>query len=123
MPDETEILDAHERNYRLDELERKVTTLTEVCGAVADDTLRVCFVFDEMARVGLLPALPWDVATALVELHHAMQAAKEGLTDEAGVLATQRVDEIKADVTRLRDEYQKLWNRTGDNDPTRGEPR
>lgn len=119
MPDESERLDAQERDGRLNDLERRVTALTEVCAAVADDTLRVCFVFDEMARVGLLPALPWDVATGLVELHHAMQAAKEGLTDGAGVLASQRVDELKADVSRLRDEYRKLWNRTGDADPTR----
>lgn len=119
MPNESERLDALERENRISELERKVTTLTEVCAAVADDTLRVCFVFDEMARVGLLPALPWDVATALVELHHAMQAAKEGLTDGSGVLASQRVEELKADVARLRDEYQKLWNRTGSIDPTR----
>lgn len=110
MPDESE---------RLNELERKVAGLTEVCAAVADETLRVCFVFDEMARVGLLPTLPWNVATALVELHHAMQAAKEGLTDGTGVLASQRVDELKAEVARLRDEYQKLWNRTGGADPTR----
>lgn len=113
MPDESERLDELERINRLNDLERKVASLQEVCAAVADDTLRVCFVFDEMARVGLLPALPWDVATGLVELHHAMQAAKEGLTDGAGVLASQRVEELKADVARLRDEYQKLWNRTG----------
>ena len=42
-----------------------------------------------------------------------------GVPDGAGVLASQRVEELKADVARLRDEYQKLWNRTGGADPTR----
>lgn len=98
---------------RIEALERKVDGLTEVCAAVADDTLRVCFVFDEMARVGLLPTLPWEVATALVELHHAMQAEKASMVDGSGVLAAQRVEELKVQVTRLREEYQKTWNRTG----------
>ncbi len=91
---------------RLTEVERRVQNLVEVCSAVADDTLRVCFVLDELTRAGQLPNLPWNVATMLVELHHAMQAQKDGMTDGGGGSVAQRVEDIKAEVLRLRSEYQ-----------------
>jgi len=90
---------------RLTEVERRVQNLVEVCSAVADDTLRMCFVLDELTRVGRLPTLPWDVATMLVELHHAMQAAKDELTEKDGETAAQKVEALKAEVTRLRELY------------------
>lgn len=91
---------------RFDEIERRIENLVEVCAAVADDTLRVCFVMDELTRAGQLPMLPWEVATMLVELHHAMLAAKENLTESGGESAAQKVEAIKAEVIRLRAQYQ-----------------
>ncbi len=91
---------------RVKAVEEKVEKLVEVCSAVADDTLRVCFVLDELTRAGQLPNLPWNVATMLVELHHAMQAQKNGMTDEGGESVAQRVEDLKAEVLRLRSEYQ-----------------
>lgn len=91
---------------RLTEVERRVQNLVEVCAAVADDTLRMCFVLDELARANLLPSLPWEVATMLVELHHAMLATKEELTEKDGETASQKVEAIKAEVRRLREHYQ-----------------
>jgi hypothetical protein len=96
---------------RLTEVERKVDNLVEVCSAVADDTLRVCFILDELHRVGSAPPLPWPVATALVELHHAMQAEKDGMKDAEGVEASQRVVQLKQEVLRLREEYQQSLKR------------
>lgn len=90
---------------RLTEVERKVESLVEVCAAVADDTLRMCLALDELHRVGKLPAVPWDVATAQVELHHAIQAAKQDLTDAQGVAASKRVEELRLEVARLREVY------------------
>lgn len=90
---------------RLTEVERRVQNLVEVCSAVADDTLRMCFVLDELTRAGRLPMLPWEVATMLVELHHAMQAAKEDLTEKDGETAAQKVEALKAEVMRLRELY------------------
>lgn len=86
-------------------LEQRVQNLVEVCAAVADDTLRVCFVMDELTRAGQLPNLPWETATMLVELHHAMQAAKDGLTEGGGESAAQKVEAIKSEVLRLRAVY------------------
>ena len=90
-------------------MNQQLQDVMEVCAAVADDTLRMCLVLNEMARVGLLPILPWDVATAQVELHHAQQAAKEGLSDGDAVLASQRVEDLKAEVTRLQEVYRQQW--------------
>jgi hypothetical protein len=90
---------------RLAEVERKVQSLVEVCAAVADDTLRMCFVLDEMSRIGKLPPVPWDVATMMVELHHAQQAAKEGLETDEGVSAAQQVERLQAEVVKLREVY------------------
>lgn len=91
---------------RLTEVERRVQNLVEVCAAVADDTLRMCFVLDELALAGHLPTLPWETATMLVELHHAMLAAKEKLTEKDGETAAKKVEAIKAEVLRLREHYQ-----------------
>lgn len=90
---------------RLKAIEERLEKLVEVCSAVADDTLRVCFILDELMRAGQLPNLPWDVATMLVELHHAMQAQKNGMTEDGGSLS-QRIEGIKAEVLRMRDVYQ-----------------
>lgn len=92
---------------RLDEVERQIGALVGVCSAVADDTLRMCFVLDEMSHAGHLPMVPWDVATMLVELHHAQSAAKNGLKDADGVSAEQRMAEIRATIVRLRADYTK----------------
>ena len=92
---------------RLAEAERKIQNLVEVCAAVADDTLRMCFILDELHRVAKMPPMPWDLATTLVELHHAMSAAKDDLKDEDGVTAAQRVEELKGEVTRLRSAYRE----------------
>ena len=90
---------------RLDEIDRKIGSLVEVSSAIADDTLRVCFVLDELTRVEKLPPLPWDVATALVELHHATHAAKNGMEDGGGGDLKARVESLKKDVLRLREDY------------------
>jgi hypothetical protein len=90
---------------RLSEVERKANGLVDVCAAVADDTLRMCFVLDELHRAGFLPELPWNVATVLVELHHAMRAANEGLEDEEGIPASQRVEELRKEILELRRAY------------------
>jgi hypothetical protein len=98
---------------RLDEMERQVKNLVEGYGAIADDTLRVCFILDEVARVGHLPKLPWDIATMLVELHHAMEAERAGLSESEGQSAKQRVEDIKRMVVELREEYQKSFSTEG----------
>lgn len=92
---------------RLDDAERRIENLVEVCGAIADDTLRVCFVMDELHRAGQMPVLPWEVATAMVELHHAMQAAKNGMVSDGGTDPKQRVEELRAEVVKLREQYQR----------------
>ena len=43
----------------------------------------------------------------LVELHHAMLAAKDNLTESVGNTAAQKVEAIKAEVKRLRAVYQE----------------
>lgn len=91
---------------RLTDLEQKVSGVVEVCAAVADDTLRMCFVLDELQRAGQLPPLPWEVATMLVELHHAVQAQNNGMKTAGEEPIEQRIAAIKAEVKRLRDEYQ-----------------
>jgi hypothetical protein len=97
---------------RLNELDRKVLNLVDVCSAVADDTLRLCFIFDEMNRVGVLPPLPWELATSLVELHHAMQAEKAGDQDGCGVPIVERISTLKHEILSLRNEYQKSLKET-----------
>lgn len=90
---------------RIIEIENKVSNLVEVCAAVADDTLRMCFVLDELKRAGQLAPLPWEVATLLVELHHAIEAQKRGATPEGGEDLSKRVEAIKSEVKKLREEY------------------
>jgi hypothetical protein len=102
----------------LAEVERKVQSLVEVCQAVADDTLRMCFILDELNRVGVLPTLPWNVATALVELHHAMQAEKNGDKDLGGVPMAERIEDLKREILFLRGEFQRsLMVPEGDDRP------
>lgn len=91
----------------LAETDRKVDNLVTVCSAVADDTLRMCFILDELNRVGVMPTLPWDLATVLVELHHAMQAEKNGDKDLDGTPMANRIAELKRDILFLRGEYQR----------------
>jgi hypothetical protein len=90
---------------RLSEAERKTDNLVDVCAAVADDTLRMCFVLDELHRAGAIPELPWKTATVLVELHHAMLAANDGMEDGAGTPASQRVEELRKEILELRRAY------------------
>jgi archaellum component FlaC len=99
---------SEELEARLAKVERKVDSLLKVYSAIADDTLRVCFAIDEIHRVSRGEPLPWDIATALVELHHAQQAAAEGSVDADGTPASQRVEEIKEEIQHLRDEYRKM---------------
>lgn len=94
-------------NERLAEVERKVDNLVSVCSAVADDTLRMCFILDELNRAGVMPTLPWDLATILVELHHAMQAEKNGDNDLDGTPMANRIADLKREILFLRDEYQR----------------
>lgn len=93
---------------RLGEVERKVDALVKVYAAIADDTLRVCFVIDEIYRVGRGEPLPWDIAAAQVELHHAQRAAAEGKQDEGGIPAVQRVADMKKEIERLREDYRAM---------------
>ena len=96
-----------EVSNRLAENERQVRSLVEVCAAVADDTLRMCLALDEMRRVGASPPVPWAVATALVDLHHAMQAQQNDLTASNGADVQSQIDHLKSEISRLRREYQQ----------------
>ena len=90
---------------RLDEAERKITSLVEVCSAVSDDTLRMCFALDVMTKALGLPSTPWDVATKMVDLHHAQRAVKEGAVSMDGVDPKQHAESLLAEVRALRDQY------------------
>lgn len=87
---------------RLLEIGRKIESITEVCAAVSDDTLRMCFALDELHRVGALPPVPWQIATAMVELHHAKQAEKHGLDDSTGESVAQRIEKLQTEIDHLR---------------------
>lgn len=63
---------------RLDALERDLKSMAEVVAAVADDTLRVCILLQELSQAGVFPPLPWTLATHAVELHHALLAQSRG---------------------------------------------
>jgi len=98
---------------RLSEAERGIRSLVGVCSAVADDTLRVCFILDELSRAKVLPILPWGVATNLVELHHATQALKQGSVDSVGEDITKRIKNLQDTVTALREDYRKVLKGEG----------
>jgi hypothetical protein len=103
---------------RLAEVERKVDNLVSVCQAVADDTLRICFILDELYRVGAVPTPPWNVATAMVELHHAQQAQKSGDTDAGGMPIAERIAELKQEILFLREDYHRSVIASGESHET-----
>lgn len=90
---------------RLDSLENQISGIAQVCAAVADDMLRACFVLEELSSAGLLPSpLPWNLGTHLVELQHALQAQQNRETTENGEPIDQRIERLKAEITKLRRE-------------------
>jgi hypothetical protein len=98
---------------RLAEVERKVDSLVDVCSAVADDTLRMCLALDETAKALGLPGVPWDLATKMVDFHHAQRAAREGLKSQDGVSPEQQMEKLKQEILQLREAYRASFQGMG----------
>ncbi len=92
---------------RLDELERNVHSVAEVVAGTADDTLRVCIAMEELSNAGAIPEIPWDLATAMVELHHARFAKDNGGESTTDVPLEAQIEQIEARITELRTELVK----------------
>lgn len=92
---------------RIERLERDVKTIAEVVAAMADDTLRVCFVVQEMADAGYLPEPPWELSTAMVELQHARRAQQAGEIPRDGTPIELRITTLEAQVRDLRERFRQ----------------
>lgn len=90
---------------RLTELERKVDNLVLVCQGTADDTLRMCFALDVVSKALGLPGTPWEVATRMVDFHHAQRALNEGR------VASEDLEKLKLEIIQLRDSYMESLKR------------
>lgn len=98
---------------RILDLEGRVKDLHKVVAATADDTLRVCILLQELSNSGVLPVLPWRLATAIVDLHHAQLAFESGeIPETEGVKIQDRLEDLKSQVTALRREWENR-NATG----------
>jgi len=91
---------------RLTKLEADVKVVATVASAAVDDTLRVCLVIQELSDGGYLPELPWDLATALVDLQHAKQAQAHG-TVAKGPPIEVRITELELRVRELRAAFRR----------------
>ena len=89
---------------KLDEHERKIHNIAETVAAVADDTLRVCILLEELSNAGKIPSLPWPLATMLVEVHHAKNAKDRGDVLEGNVPLDEHIRGLLERVSRLREE-------------------
>lgn len=93
---------------RLTKLESDLKTIAQVVSAVTDDTLRVCLVLQELASGGYLPDLPWDLGSALVDLHYAKSAQTQKTETPAnGQPLELRVAELELQVKALREAFRR----------------
>lgn len=92
---------------RIDRLEADVKAIASVASAVADDTLRVCLLLQELESGGYLPNLPWDLATAMVELHHAWKAKEHGDRPADGTTIEERIRLLEMQIRDLRDTFRR----------------
>lgn len=92
---------------RISDLEERIQGLHAVVAAVADDTLRVCVLLQELSNSGVLPVLPWRLATTIVELHHAQLASEQGeVPGTKGVKIQDRLEDLKSQIATLRKEWE-----------------
>lgn len=55
-----------------------IQNLAEVVASAADDCSRLCIALNEMADVGVIPPIPWELATAILDKLHLEYAFKNG---------------------------------------------
>jgi hypothetical protein len=104
---------------RLSELERQHRSFARVLSAVADDTLRVCVLVEELSTSGHLPPLPWRLATAIVDLHHALLAKKNQETmQDSGVTLEGHISALQENIRNLREELGRSRRVDAKHDPT-----
>lgn len=90
---------------RIAGLESQVQTMAMVVAATADDTLRTNLAIEELSMAGKIPPLPWNLATLLVEIHHAKLAKdNQDIPAEDGVTLDQRVQGLMTQISALRQE-------------------
>ena len=82
--------------------EQNLRLVAEAVSALADDNLRLASLLDELARAGVLPPLPWRLATFHVELRHAREAASRGAVSDDGVPLEERVTALEGHIQELR---------------------
>jgi len=93
---------------RLKKLEDDVRVVAEVVSATSDDSLRVCFVLQELESGGYLPELPWNLGTALVDLAHVQLDKKNGTPPKSGIPVDAVIIELEKRIESLRENFRKV---------------
>lgn len=91
----------------LKKLEDDVKVVAEVASATSDDTLRTCFILQELENGGYLPELPWLLGSALVDLAHVQLDKKSGTPLKSGVPYEVVIAELEKRIEVLRDSFRK----------------
>ena len=86
---------------RVTSLETKVSKMTEVVAAATDDVLRVCTALEELSQAGRISPLPWNLATLMVEIHHARYAKEQGEVTDGDI--DSRILELTVKANQLRE--------------------
>jgi len=89
-----------DQDTRLSLMEDRLEAMGQVVQSVANDTLRVCSALQEMVEIGRIPEVPWDLASLLVEFHHAYLEHQNNPEYPMDTLT-----EIKDKIRLLRQQY------------------
>lgn len=92
---------------RVTQLEKDLKTFASVLTATVDDTLRTNFVLRELESAGYLPTLPWDLASAMVDLHYLRQMQVHGDVPKDNVPIEVKILDLERHIARLRDEFRE----------------
>lgn len=91
---------------RISILEKEVRVVAGVVAANTDDLLRTQFVLKELEDAGVLPSLPWDLGSKIVDIYHLIEAKKAGDTETAdGVPIDSAIRQLQAEITQLRADF------------------
>ena len=86
-------------------VEHHLKTLAEVVSSVTDDCMRLCIAVKEMSEAGVIPPIPWDLATTILDLHHLSYAAENGSTEISDEKLKESINMLNVRIHRLRGEY------------------
>lgn len=87
---------------RVTQLEKDLKTFATVLTATVDDTLRTNFVLRELESAGYLPTLPWDLASAMVDLHYFRQMQVHGDVPKDNVPIEVKISELELHIAKIR---------------------